>query len=192
MERRGLGATPPTAAFGGNIVQFPAVMGQNKRLLVWVVERTWDKDFKTVRDLLFLIVNVLNLLSITLSLLLMQFFCLACYKTWQILDFQWLRQCSDGCTSAADPTEESQDEKGLFFYSLFFSPKVGTVIFSNLTEKWKKGLKRWKSAYKRKSHFWKVATKERTGSSKVIKISPETSIHLSTKINKKVLVQSKG
>jgi len=46
MERRGLGATPSTGAFGGNIVQFPTVMRQNKVSLVWIEEHTWDKDFK--------------------------------------------------------------------------------------------------------------------------------------------------
>lgn len=125
MERRGLGATPSIAAFGGNTVQFPTAMSQNKKLLVGVVEPTWDKDFKTVRVSLFLIENVLNLFSVSLSLFLMQLFCLACYKTCQIVDFQWLRKCCEGCKSPADTTEELQDERGLSLYVPFISQQQG-------------------------------------------------------------------
>ena len=78
---------------------------------------------------LFLIVNVLNLFSVTLSRLLMQFFCLSCYKTCQILDFQWLKNCSEGYKSPADPTEELKDERGFFFILIFF-PKGRAYLAS--------------------------------------------------------------
>lgn len=94
MERRSLGATPPTATLDGNIAQFLPVTEQNKGLLVWIVDCNWDKDFKTVKDSLFHIINVLNLfffshfitLNVCLPGMLQN---LPNIKLWVIREIQW-------------------------------------------------------------------------------------------------------